>query len=128
MFFKLLILGLIAGAGVYFYDMNSAEQQIKDAVFSSMETDNRCKMNHESMCKYYMTVKLGTGGRDQQFYKFQVPWDYWHVKNKDGKLKGTKYKIVYKLKKILPGRILGLEPKFQAKLDKELEKMRDNDM
>lgn len=128
MFFKLLILGVIAGVGVYYYDLNSAETHLKEALFSSIDTENRCSVNHESMCKYFMTIKLGSGGRDQMFYKFQVPWNYYHKKNKDGQLEGTKYSVMFKEKKILPPRIVGLEPKFQAKLDKELEAMRDSDM
>lgn len=121
MFFKLLILGIIAGAGVYYYDLSSSQVVLKEAVFSSLETENRCKNNHETMCKYYMTIKLGSGGRDQKFYKFRVPWQYFHIKNQDNGLKGTKYRVEYKEKKILPARILGLEPKFQEKLSKQIE-------
>lgn len=130
MFFKLLLAGIVVGVGVYYYDLNTAQKVIKDAKFSSIETDTRCQNAHETMCKYYLTVKLGSGGRDQTFYKFEVPWNYYHIEyKKEGKpLTHEHFRVIYKMKKILPARIIGLEPKYQAKLDKELVTQRDNDM
>lgn len=116
MFFKLLMVGIILGVGAYYYDMNSAETKIHDAEFSSRETEMRCENQHESMCKYYMTVKLP---REKLFYKFRVPLSFFHAKTVE-QLKSRKYPVMYKSKKIFPARIVDLEPKFKAQLEKEL--------
>jgi len=120
MFFKLLLVGLIIGVGAYYYDLKSAETLIRDAEFSSRETEMRCRNNHESMCKYYMTVKLP---RENLFYEFQVPIDYFHGKTEED-LKRQKYPVTLKQKKIFPERIIDLEPKFRAKIDTTLEEQK----
>lgn len=120
MFFKLLLVGIIIGVGAYYYDLNSAEKILRDAEYSSRETEVRCRNNHESMCKYYMTLKLD---QEKLFYEFQVPMEYYHGK-KEEELKRQKYPVIFKQKKIFPARILDLEPKLRAKIDKTLEEQK----
>ncbi|MBF2055249.1 MAG: hypothetical protein IGS03_17510 [Candidatus Sericytochromatia bacterium] len=119
MFFKLLTFGLLIGAGVFYYDKSKAETELRDAVFSAIEAgEDRCKKMHESLCKYYMTVKLGEG-RESKFYKFRVPPSYYHRKQEE--LKAQKFTLVWKKKELLPGRILGLEPEYQTEVDGLIE-------
>lgn len=116
MFFKLLLFGIIAGVGTYYYDLNSAEKKLRDAKFSSIETESRCRQNHESMCKYYMTVKLD--GAEKLFYKYRVPQAYYHGSREE--IQQRRFQVMYKEKKIFPARIVGLPPKQQADLDQIL--------
>ncbi len=117
MFFKLFMIGLIVAAGAYFYDKQNAPTILRDAKYSSIETENRCKNNHESMCKYYMTVKLEP---EKIFYKFQVPWSYYHQLREQ--LKERKFPVVLKQKKIFPARIVDVNPKMRKLLDEEMAK------
>jgi hypothetical protein len=117
MFFKLLMIGLVVAAGTYYYDKQTAPTVLKDAKYSSIETENRCKNNHESMCKYYMTVKLD---REKLFYKFEVPQSYYHVLR--DQLRDRKFPVVLKLKKIFPARVVDVNPKLRKLLDEELAK------
>lgn len=114
MFFKILMLGVVLGVGAYYYDQSSAVKTIKDARFSSSETENRCRQNHETMCQYYMTVKLEQP--EKLFYKFRVPSALY--KRPPEELKERRFRVLYKEKKIFPASIVGLEPKFQAEIDK----------
>lgn len=116
MFFKLLMIGLVAATGAYFYDLEKAPRVLKDAKYSSIETENRCKNNNESMCKYYLTVKLE---REKLFYKFQVPQQYWHQFKEE--LKDRRYPVVLKQKQIFPARIIDVNPELRKQLDKQLE-------
>ncbi len=116
MFFKLLLVGIIIGVGAYYYDLKSAETIIKDAQYSSRETEVRCRNNHESMCKYYMTLKLDS---EKIFYEFQIPLEYYHSKT-DEELKRQRFPVKLKQKKIFPARILDLEPKLRTKIDEKL--------
>lgn len=118
MFFKLLTFGLLIGAGVYYYDKSQAETELRDAAFSAIEAgEDRCKRMHESLCKYYMTVKLGEGA-DAKFHKFRVPPSFYHRKQEE--LKAENFTLVWKKKEILPGRILGLEPEYQTYIEEQI--------
>lgn len=117
MFFKLFIIGVIAAAGAYYYDKESAPTVLKDAKYSSIETENRCKNNNESMCKYYLTVKLES---EKLFYKVQVPYYYYHKMRNE--LKDRKFPVVLKQKKIFPARIVDVNPKLRKQIDEELAK------
>lgn len=118
MFFKLLTFGLLIGAGVYYYDLNKAETELRDAKFSAIEAgEERCRRMHETMCKYYMTIKMGEG-RDVKFHKFRVPPSFFHGKQED--LKVERFTLVWKKKQILPGRIVGLEPAYQKELEEQI--------
>ncbi len=117
MFFKLLLAGLVAGAGAYYYDLKKAPTVIKDAKYSSIETESRCRQNHESLCKYYLTVKLEA---EKLFYKFQVPYSYYHRMNRED-LKKQRFTVVVKQEKIFPERILDVHPKMRTVLDEALE-------
>ena len=114
MFFKLFMIGLIVAAGAYFYDKEYAPTVLRDAKYSSIETANRCKDNHESMCKYYLTVKLEP---EKLFYKFRVPLSYYSAREQ---LKDRRFPVVLKQKKIFPARILDVNPKLRKLLDEEL--------
>ncbi len=116
MFFKLFMIGLVAAAGAYYYDLKNAPTVLKDAVYSSVETESRCRQNHESMCKYYLTVKLD---REKLFYKFQVPPAYYHGGAKE-QLKNQRFPVVLKQKEIFPARILDVNPKLRKQLDEQL--------
>ena len=117
MFFKLLMIGLVAAAGAYYYDKQNAPTVLKDAKYSSMETESRCRSNHESMCKYYMIVKLES---EKLFYKVQVPPNYYHAMREQ--LQDRKFPVILKQKKIFPARIVDVNPKFRKLLDEELAK------
>lgn len=118
MFFKLFMIGLVAAAGAYYYDLKNAPTILKDAAYSSIETESRCRQNHESMCKYYLTVKLE---RDKLFYKFQVPYNYYHAQALRDQLKNRRFPVVLKEKKIFPARILDVNPKLRKELDEKLK-------
>lgn len=107
----------MATAGAYYYDKENAPTVLKDAKYSSIETENRCKDNHEAMCKYYLTVKLES---DKLFYKFQVPPNYYHLMRAE--LKDHKFPVIVKQKKIFPARIVDVNPKLRKLLDEELAK------
>lgn len=114
--FKLLMLGIVLGVGAYYYDMNTAPKKVRDATYSSSETDIRCRNNHESMCKYYITVKIES---EKLFYKYRVPSSiYRSAASEEGKQ--ARYRVMYKEKKIFPAAIVGLEPKMQAAIDKSI--------
>jgi len=118
MLFKLITIGIVVGGGVYFYDLKKSETELQDARFVIVEAgEDRCKRTHESMCKYNMTVKLGDG-KDSKFYKFRVPWNYFHQRQEE--LKEERFTLIVKKKKILPERILGLEPKYRQELDEAI--------
>lgn len=113
MFFKLILFLVVAATATYYYDQNTAEKKVIDAEYVSMDTDFRCKQSHESMCKYFMTVKLP---RENLTYTFRVPQVYYHAWTVDQR-KGRRYPVIYKAKKILPAAVLGLAPKFEAEID-----------
>lgn len=119
MFFKLFMIGLVAAAGAYYYDLKNAKTILKDAVYSSIETESRCRQNHESMCKYYLTVKLD---REKLFYKFEVPSNYYHDRAFKEQVKNQRYPVVLKQKEIFPARILDVNPKLRKALDETLNK------
>ena len=117
MFFKLFMIGLIAAAGAYYYDKQNAPTVLKDAKYSGVETESRCRSNHESMCKYYLTVKLES---EKLFYKLQVPPQYYHAMR--DQLKDRKFPVILKQKKIFPARIVDVNPKLRKQIDAELAK------
>lgn len=119
MFFKLFMIGLVAAAGAYYYDLKNAKTILKDATYSSIETESRCRQNHESMCKYYLTVKLD---REKLFYKFEVPYNYYHDSGLKEQLKNQRFPVVLKQKEIFPARILDVNPKLRKVLDETLNK------
>lgn len=115
MFFKLLTIGFILGVGAYFYDLNTAETKLRDAKFKTSETDIRCRNNHETMCQYFFTVTLMPENLE---YKFRVPNSLYRQGIE--RQQSTRYTVRFKQKKIFPATILGLEPKYQAELDKKI--------
>ena len=117
MFFKLVLFGLVAGTIAYMYDQNSAPKHAYDAEFDSIETEMRCQNNHETMCKYFLTVKLEE--HEKLTYKFRVPFSYFHNMSQD-ELKARVYPVEYKEKKIFPATIMGLEKEYQAELEEEI--------
>ena len=113
---KLIVMGAVVGAGSYFYDLNYAERKLFNAKVKSVDTDHRCRNNHESMCKYYATVEIK---KIKSEYTFRIPFQYYHAA--DVQLKpGQKLVVQVKMKKIYGQRILGLKPKSQARIDKML--------
>lgn len=118
MFGKLLMLGIVLGVGAYYYDLNTAEKKLYDARFDNIDTEMRCRNNHESMCKYFVTVKLEKPEKLE--YKFRVPRIYFHQIKAEG-LKERRFPVLYKAKKIFPATILGLKPEFQKEIDKQIE-------
>lgn len=117
MFFKLVLFGLVAGTIAYMYDQNTAPKQVFEAEYQSIETEGRCQNNHESMCKYFLTVALEDP--EKLTYKFRVPLTYFHKMSQE-ELKSRTYSVVFKEKKIFPATILGLEEEYQAELDEEI--------
>lgn len=117
---KIFLALIIAGIGAYYYDLNSADTKIVKGKFSSFDTEHRCKQNHESMCKYYLIAKIGSG-KNSKFHKFRVPMDYYHGKMAD-QIKTNPIPLVMKEKNIFPARLIGVEEKFQKKVDKGLAK------
>lgn len=113
--FKILLLGIVLGVGAYYYDLNSAPQKLRDAKYSASETEARCRQNHETMCQYFITVKLEP---EKLFYKFRVPSSVY--KSPPDELKERRFRVMFKEKKIFPASIVGLEPKYQQELDKAI--------
>lgn len=110
---KLVVAGIVVGIGAYFYDMNTAKTHLKDAVVVQIETEDRCREHHESMCKYYAKVLLK---REKLEYKFRIPFQYYHTTDMKLNL-NDRVPVVLKEKKIFPARILDLAPKYKAKLE-----------
>ncbi|PKL78172.1 MAG: hypothetical protein CVV27_03760 [Candidatus Melainabacteria bacterium HGW-Melainabacteria-1] len=119
MFFKLLTLGVVIGVGAYYYDLNTAKKVTRDAQYASRETETRCRNNHETMCQYFLTVKLERP--EPLTYKFRVPMMYYHQIPIE-EIKNRRYPVTYKEKKIFPATITGLAPKFQEEIDAALAK------
>lgn len=117
MFFKLILFGLVAGTIAYMYDQNTAPRHVYDAEFQSVETEDRCKNNHESMCKYFLTVKLEDP--EKLTYKFRVPLKYFHSMSQE-ELKSRVYPVEFKEKKIFPAAIVGLEKEYQTEIDEAI--------
>ncbi|HEY9838912.1 MAG: hypothetical protein ACAI44_07010 [Candidatus Sericytochromatia bacterium] len=103
----------VIAVGAYYYDLNSADKKTLDAEYVKRETEDRCRKQHESMCKYFLTVKLPKQNLE---YTFRVPRVYYHGTEVEV-LKARRYPVIYKVKKIFPAAILGLTPKYQAEID-----------
>lgn len=110
---KLLLAGVVVGGGAYLYDLNTAKTRVKDAVVVQLEADDRCREQHESMCKYYAKVLLK---REKLEYKFRIPFQYYHVTEMKLHL-NDRVPVLLKDKKIFPERILDLAPKYKAKIE-----------
>ncbi len=115
-FSKLVMVGIVGGAGCYFYDLNTAKKQLKKASVIALETEDRCRTSHEGMCKYYATVLLK---RENLQYRFQIPVQYYHIEATKLHL-DDKIPVILKTKKIFPERILDIGPKYKAAIAKLL--------
>ncbi|MEZ0372596.1 MAG: hypothetical protein ACAI44_26125 [Candidatus Sericytochromatia bacterium] len=113
MFWKLVMFGIVIGVGAYYYDLNTAPKKVMDAEYVSMDTDIRCRQHHESMCKYFMKVRI-LGNKME--YTFRVPRMYYHGMDDAGR-KARRYPLVFKSKKIFPEAILGLAPKYEKEIE-----------
>lgn len=116
MFFKLLMFAVVVAAGAYYYDLNTAEKKIVSAEYASKETEDRCRNMHESMCKYFMTVKVP---REKLDFTFRIPNALFRMPVES--LKARQYPVQLKMKKLFPMRVLGLAPKFEAELEPQIK-------
>lgn len=109
-----LFMAAVVGGGLsYLYDANAAPRVVIKTKVIELDTDHRCRRNHESMCKYYAVVATNTKPRME--YKFRIPLAYYHQKLY--KVKETTVPVMLKQKKIWGARIIGLEPREQKKID-----------
>lgn len=116
MFFKIILFGIIVGASAYYFDLNSAPKKIMDAQFSKMETEDRCRQMDESMCKYYMTVKIPENKLE---YTFRIPNGYYRMGPEA--MKDRRFPLQVKTKKIFPEAVLGLAPKLEAEIAPQIK-------
>lgn len=114
---KLIFAGAFIGTGAYIYDLNYAERKLVNATVTLVEAEQRCKWNHEAMCKYHATVKLKKPVKQE--YRYRIPYQYYHSEllKKDDRVT-----VTLKMKKIFPPRILGLTEKEQTKIDEMIAK------
>ena len=107
---SLVMFGLVAGVGSYYYDASYAPRITVKAPVTELETDIRCRQTHESMCKYFATVLV----KPNLTFTFRIPQSYYH--QNIYKVKETNVPVVVKQKKIWGPRILSLEPKEDKKV------------